>query len=282
MYHGDMPGEMKHIIEDNPATRKLFKKTENRAQAGFEDAHNSDPDRYESIAGAYAGSPIKAALRTAENSNDPRMVLKAAIYKALPQDAAGMQSAATRAKNAVAAAGQNAATPGERARAKRVAQDKADHAQSQADAAKAENKPTEMKPVDNLPVGAKFNVHNIPVEVVNTPEGKSIRDHGDLPETPLDALQGEKLPVDKGSLKMPAKPSLEITPKHWADHPPRRDARHPREMRAIPSASTSTASMISGKPTAIRTFTRRFTIMRMSWNIRRRGRSRRMKPMRRT
>lgn len=94
-----------------------------------------------------------------------------------------------------------------------IAQSKADHAQVQADAAKAENKPTEMKPVRDLPTGTKFEIHNIPVEVVDTAQGKAIRDHGDLPETPVDALRGDKLPIDKGSLKPPEKPALET--KSW-------------------------------------------------------------------
>lgn len=217
MYQGEMPGEMKHIIEDNPATRKLFKRTDNRSEAGFEDAHGADPDRYEAIAGSLAGSPLKAALWTAENSPDPAIRLKVAIYKTLPQDASGMQSAATRAKNAVGKAGQNLHTPGERAQAQRIAQSKADHAQTQADAAKSENKGAEMSPVDNLPTGTKFEIHNIPVEVVDTPQGKAIRDHGDLPETPVDALAGQKLPIDKGSLRLAA-PKMEtaaIDPKNW-------------------------------------------------------------------
>lgn len=163
VYDEKSAGEVKSLVGDNHALKRIFRKAGPGEQAGFADAYGADPKRYEAIANSVAGSPLKAAVHTAENSADPELRLKAAIHE----------------------------TP-EEGRGKALVE----------------------QSVDKMKVGDKATVKGVEIEKAIGADGKPvIKDRGDLPETPADALT--TIPIDKGSFKAgpPDKPALET--KSW-------------------------------------------------------------------
>lgn len=163
VYDEKSAGEVKSLVGDNHALKRIFRKAGPGEQAGFADAYGADPKRYEAIANSVAGSPLKAAVHTAENSPDPELRLKAAIHE----------------------------TP-EEGRGKALVE----------------------QSVDKMKIGDKATVKGVEIEKAIGADGKPvIKDHGDLPETPVDALT--TIPIDKGSFKAgpPDKPALET--KSW-------------------------------------------------------------------
>jgi hypothetical protein len=83
-FHKEIPAEVKDFIAGHPEAqglRKLFRVTNNPAEAGGADAFGQLGDRYFNIAEAKAGTPIRQALQEAKNSPDPQVRLLAAIYE---------------------------------------------------------------------------------------------------------------------------------------------------------------------------------------------------------
>ncbi len=61
----------------------------------------------------------------------------------------------------------------------------------------------------NLNVGQEFELNGHQFQVVEDAEGyRLLKDGGTYPETPVDALAGQKIPVDKGTLKQGEEPAL--------------------------------------------------------------------------
>lgn len=166
-FHNKLPAEIKDFIKDNPATRSMFQVTPDAKKAGGADAFGKLGDRYMDIAAAKAGSPLKAAIATAEKSPDPAVRWKAATYKTgLHPNVQAMQ-------------------------------DRAQHPSSKAGAKQVVN----VTPA-TFAQGDSFTVNGHPVTVtVDEDEQEILRDHGSLPDTPIAALHGTKISIDKGSLK---------------------------------------------------------------------------------
>lgn len=167
VFYKKLPGEVKHYIESNPAARRLFRVSQNPAEAKGEDAMANLGDRYWQIADARSGSQIAAAKETARKSGDATIQFWNAVHDNLPP-------------------------PKERP------------AQLGVDLA-------------SMREGTKFKLNGSAFQVVTDGDGfRVLRDGDDYPETPVDALAGQKIPVDRGSIKNPKrggdKPGGTVTP----------------------------------------------------------------------
>lgn len=91
-FHGKLPTEVKEFRDSNPATRKLFRVTDNPKEAGGADAFAQLGDRYLDLAEAHTGSPVRAAVATAKGSQDPAMKFLADVHKNLPNGGKGMEN----------------------------------------------------------------------------------------------------------------------------------------------------------------------------------------------
>ena len=84
-FHKELPGEVKHYLEGNPAARKYFSVTQDASKAGGADSMGDmGEDKYFDHIDAISGSKIGAAKQTAMDSNDPEMRFTAMIHDHLP------------------------------------------------------------------------------------------------------------------------------------------------------------------------------------------------------
>jgi hypothetical protein len=83
-FHQKLPEEVTTFLEGRPELKKVFRVTQNRSEAGGEDAMANLGDRYFDIAGQRGGKDIENALQHAEKSQDPEAQMQAAIYRNLP------------------------------------------------------------------------------------------------------------------------------------------------------------------------------------------------------
>ena len=138
------------------------------------DAMHELGERYFQIAEDRAGSETTKAMEWAKKSPDPEHQLLAAEHATMPEDPASAQRAATLAK--------------------KQGKPNAERLQARAAEIKAEAKPKEMVDPSKLVEGTVGTINNIPVRV----EEGELRDHGELPDTPVEALR-HPVPFDKGS-----------------------------------------------------------------------------------
>lgn len=208
-FHRKLPTEIVRGAADNGIPPNVFRVTNDPSEAGGADAFAELGDRYFNIIAAKYGSPINAALKTAENSNDPAIRLAAAVYRTAndqpsPAQARAIQSAATRAANALKKGKTpsilRARTPDERARAFRAAQANVSQMQARAQHAKSMAVGKEHLDTSKLSQGDTIAINGHHMEVVTDDDGEEIlRDSGILPDTPVAALHGTPLEIDKGS-----------------------------------------------------------------------------------
>lgn len=104
-FHKQLPTEVKDAIADNPVLRSTFRVSEDQREAKGADGFAHLRDRYFTIAEAKAGAPIRAALQTARESQDPEMKYIAAIHNNLPDDPAALRSRATKLRKTNTARG---------------------------------------------------------------------------------------------------------------------------------------------------------------------------------
>lgn len=162
-FHNKLPGEIRRHIENNPAARRLFKVTTDRAKAGGEDALHQLGDNYWRHVDNLAGSDVKAAIESAKRSNDPAVQFWGAVRENLPP-------------------------PKER-----KAQDAVDPS--------------------TLNVGQEFELNGHQFQVVEDEDGlRVLKDGDDYPETPVSALEGQEIPVDKGTLRQGEEPEVPDDP----------------------------------------------------------------------
>lgn len=176
-FYKHLPTEIKQFQQGRPELRKLFKVTNDVKAAHGADAYAADSDRYESIAEAKAGSPLKAAKATARQSQDPGMKFLADVHDNLPDDAAALKGQATRARKA-----------GKHERAARL------------ESLAAETTPLENINAGGLRVGDKFKVNGVEHRVAQDSEGYRVLKRGKDYQVPVEALPTH-VPHDKGSFR---------------------------------------------------------------------------------
>lgn len=85
-FYRKLPGEVKRHIENNPASRSIFRVTYDTKQAGGADALGSMGDQYWHMVDDYAGGNMNKALESADASDDPEARFHAAVYRELPKE----------------------------------------------------------------------------------------------------------------------------------------------------------------------------------------------------
>ena len=173
-FHNALPGEVKRHIENNPASRRLFRVTGDPTAAGGADAFGKLGDRYWQIVDKIAGNDVNAAKESARKSGGPRMAFWAAVHDHLPES--------------------RYTTDPQTGTRKLKFDDRKD--QIGVDPA-------------TLNVGQVFELNAEKFQVVEDEDGyRVLKDGAEYPETPVEALAGEKIPVDKGTLQ--AAPEAEL------------------------------------------------------------------------
>jgi hypothetical protein len=177
-FYKKLPTEIKEFQAGRPELRSMFKVSNDAADAGGADAFGELGDRYLKIAEAKAGSPLRAALDTARNSNDPEVRFAAAIHDHLPPESAASlnQKAAKSAK-----AGDTETAKEYRQRASELPES------------------TNIDP-SKLRVGQSFTIQGDTFHVIEDADGfKVLSGPSDYPEVPVEALK--QVPIDRGSLR---------------------------------------------------------------------------------
>lgn len=170
-----LPGEVRHHIENNPAAKRLFRVTSDPTQAGGDDAFGELGDRYWTLVDKIAGSSIKAAKETARKHGDPVIRFWAQVHDSIPE--------------------------------KRYTVDP--------ETGKRKLKFDDRKPqigIDPhaLDVGQEFELNGEKFQVVEDEDGyRILKDGEDFDPVPVDAFKpGDKVPVDKGTLKEATEPEV--------------------------------------------------------------------------
>ncbi len=225
-FHNVLPGEVKRHIENNPASRRLFRVTGDAGKAGGADALGQLGDRYWQMVDNLAGSDVKTAKGTAANSNDPAMQFWAAVHENLPEKRYTVDPKTGKRKV------------------------RADDRVPQVG----------MDPA-KLGVGQEFELNGSKFQVIEDEDGyRFLKDGDDYPVTPIDALAGEKIPVDKGTLRQGEEPELpeggafddlpsapQVEPSSNGDQTGREQAAAPVVADGVPTAGGGTG--LFGQPT---------------------------------
>lgn len=178
-FYKKLPADIKQEIAANPALGRpgLFTVTQDKSAAHGEDAYGQLGDRYIQIAEAKAGSPIRAALQTARESQDPEIEHLAAVHENLPDDPGALKARATKLRKV-----------GKTKRADRL------------EALAAATPGTEAVKAGGLRFGDRFTHGGQAMRVAEDQRGMRVLTGSEAFEgTPVDALT--HVPIDRGSLR---------------------------------------------------------------------------------
>lgn len=158
-FYKNLPGEVNQFSQGRGSIGKLFRVTNDAAEAGGADAMHELGDRYWEIAGKLAGSDLQGAKKSAAESDDPAMRFWNTVHDNIPP------------------------------RRERVP-----------------NTPTDPA---SIPLDKQFEMYGHKFTVTENEDGVKILKDGDTFEPiEADAFQGQKIPVDKGTLKNAAQPEV--------------------------------------------------------------------------
>ena len=210
------PGEVERFLQqgkDRAKFNKLFSLTDDPAKAQGSDAMgNMGEDKYFDLAERRAGGENRQAIDWAHKSNDPEHRFLAALHDNTSVDTRALRSqlnSTRKQADKLEAKGDKISAEKKRALAQKIEDGLAKDAQSK-------RAPKDILKPDEVKEGDHFSIYGVPVDVVEGEDGGlDLKDHGDIPQTPVDALSA--IPVDRGSKKHIAESELSDLDDPFAD-----------------------------------------------------------------